>query len=361
MAYIETSIPPMKVFVRRRFFNNDADDYGYERAVLISARCLEGSAVLFQVLTETGRMRDKLPISAFCWKIPDFEDVWDDFPFHSLQLWDCFSRDFTVVQLAYVYNCRVSVLMKNRKTLEGQYQWTIQWAGNTNAGGADITLAEDGSEHKSHHFIKLENGLFALQPNNRITKWHEPSFCTKPVDPDELPWEVNQEEYCCEQHEKWATENSQSYFYGLAKKMEEEGTLPEIPETVSFVSFERDISNPPGEPKEIKTPEGIPSGVYLKDEKSYNSREEAMLVQYEAVPGPRYTIGPFQVDAAGMEPHSGGSKIQDIMPIWNPTKDKRHYGFNLSPAAQELSDKLRELDRGTKAQDTPDSHPKPPQ
>jgi hypothetical protein len=244
MAYIETSIPPMKVFVRRSFLNGNIDDKSYEQAVLISVRCLEGSAALFQILTETGRMRDKLPLSAFCWKIPDSEDVWEKYPFHSLQLWDCFSRDFSIVQLSYVYNCRTTILMKDRSQLEGQYQWTIQWAGNNNLGGADITLAEDGSEHKCHHFIRLDNGLFALQPNNRILKWNEPSFCTKPIGKDEAPWVVNEAEYCCEQHEKWTTEDSRSYFYELAKKMEEEGPLPEIPETVSFVSFERDISKP---------------------------------------------------------------------------------------------------------------------
>ncbi len=182
----------MKVFVRRSFLNGNIDDKSYEQAVLISVRCLEGSAALFQILTETGRMRDKLPLSAFCWKIPDSEDVWEKYPFHSLQLWDCFSRDFSIVQLSYVFNCRTTVLMKDRSQLEGQYQWTIQWAGNTNLGGADITLAEDGSEHKCHHFIRLDNGLFALQPNNRILKWNEPSFCTKPIGKDEAPWVVNE-------------------------------------------------------------------------------------------------------------------------------------------------------------------------
>jgi hypothetical protein len=254
MAYIETSIPPMKVFVRRSFLNGNIDDKSYEQAVLISVRCLEGSAALFQILTETGRMRDKLPLSAFCWKIPDSEDVWEKYPFHSLQLWDCFSRDFSIVQLSYVYNCRTTILMKDRSQLEGQYQWTIQWAGNNNLGGADITLAEDGSEHKCHHFIRLDNGLFALQPNNRILKWNEPSFCTKPIGKDEAPWVVNEAEYCCEQHEKWTTEDTKSYFYDLKENLKN-----------------RTDFNPLYEPRDI---DGL-SGFYLKDGEIYGSKEEA--------------------------------------------------------------------------------------
>ncbi len=244
----------MKVFVRRSFLNGNIDDKSYEQAVLISVRCLEGSAALFQILTETGRMRDKLPLSAFCWKIPDSEDVWWKYPFHSLQLWDCFSRDFSIVQLSYVFNCRTTVLMKDRSQLEGQYQWTIQWAGNTNLGGADITLAEDGSEHKCHHFIRLDNGLFALQPNNRILKWNEPSFCTKPIGKDEAPWVVNEAEYCCEQHEKWTTEDTKSYFYDLKENLKNRADF-----------------NPLYEPRDI---DGL-SGFYLKDGEIYGSKEEA--------------------------------------------------------------------------------------
>lgn len=231
MAYIETSVPPTKVFLRRKFLNGNEDDQSYEKAVLISVRCMEGSAALFQVLTETGRLRDKLPLSAFCWRIPDSEDVWNEYPFHSLQLWDCFSKDFGIVQLSYIYNCNVDVLMKNRKVLTGQYQWTIQWGGNNNCG-PDLTLAEDGSEHKSHHLIKLDNGLFALQPNNRIIRWYEPSFCTRKPDPNEPPWTVNEMEYCCEQHEKWMTTDSNEYYYGADAAAKDSGVCPEPQGTV---------------------------------------------------------------------------------------------------------------------------------
>jgi len=214
MAFIETSLPPIKVWVRDGFFFDDPDNQEYvgkyTKAILISVRCNEGSAALFQVLTEHGMMRDKLPISAICWKQPDTEEVWKTYPFHSLQLWDCFSKVFTLVGLNYVYNANVEVLMKNGDTLGGTYLLTIQWGSNENTG-VDLTLAEDFQEHKSHHMIMLDNGLFALQPNNRIVKWYEPSFVTS--DYKGKPWKINTQEYSCEQYDKWMTEDSDSYLY----------------------------------------------------------------------------------------------------------------------------------------------------
>ena len=214
MAFIEASIPPIKVWVRDGFFFDDPDNQEYigkyTKAILISIRCNEGSAALFQVLTEHGMMRDKLPISAICWKIPESEEVWNKYPFHSLQLWDCFSKVFSVVGLNYIYNANVDVLMKNGETLGGTYMLTIQWGSNENTG-IDLTLAEDFQEHKSHHLIMLDNGLFALQPNNRIIKWYEPSFVT--TEYKGKPWKINTQEYSCEQYDKWMTEDSDNFLY----------------------------------------------------------------------------------------------------------------------------------------------------
>jgi len=223
MAFIEASLPPIKVWVRNGFFFNDPDNPEYigkyTKAILISIRCNEGSAALFQVLTEHGMMRDKLPISAICWKIPEDETVWKRYPFHSLQLWDCFSKVFTVTTLNYIYNANVDIKMKNGDVLGGNYLLTVQWGANETFG-QDLTLAEDFQEHKSHHMFTLDNGLFALQPNNRVIKWYEPSFVTSEY--EGKPWKINTQEYSCEQYDKWMTEDSDNYLYSTSEKMMKE-------------------------------------------------------------------------------------------------------------------------------------------
>jgi hypothetical protein len=207
MAYIEHNFFPLKVFVRDEYMYQHTKGLGsMTPGVVISVRCMPGQAALFQVLLENGVLRDKLPSHALLTepKLPD-----PDLPFHYLQLWNCFSYNFTLLQLNYLNDAPVEVYMKDRKWYPGKYYATINWGSND--PNTDLTLSEDPAEHKSHHIIFLDNGQIALQPNNRI-KWSEPSFVTKafPTKPDYL---VCNEFYNVEDHEKWATEDSDVMFY----------------------------------------------------------------------------------------------------------------------------------------------------
>ena len=208
MSYIEGNFFPMKVFLRNEYLYQFEKGKGeFTEGVLISVRCMAGQVALFQVLLNNGVLRDKLPSHAFL-NIPEIPK--DDLPFHYLQIWNCFSSNFTLLTLNYLYDTRVSVFMKDKKWHEGSYYATINWAENNQ--DCDLTLAQDPMEHKSHHIILLDNGQIALQPNNRI-KWGEPSFVTKPF-PENPDFLVNKEWFNSEGFEKWETEDSQRYFYG---------------------------------------------------------------------------------------------------------------------------------------------------
>ena len=56
---------------------------------------------------------------------------------------------------------------------------TFDWVNNA--------FSDEPSQRKDAHLIRLDNGNFALQPNNR-TLWKDPSFTTK--EPP-LDWKVN--------------------------------------------------------------------------------------------------------------------------------------------------------------------------
>jgi hypothetical protein len=207
MAYIEHNFFPLKVFVRNEYMYQHIKGKGqFTPGVVVSVRCMPGQAALFQVLLDNGVLRDKLPSHALLTKpiLPN-----PDLPFHYLQLWNCFSYNFTLLELNYVAEAPVDVYMKDRKWYRGKYFATINWGSNDI--NTDITLAEDPSEHKSHHIIVLDNGQIALQPNNRI-RWYEPSFVTKefPAKPDYL---VCNEFYNVEDQDKWKTEDSDRMFY----------------------------------------------------------------------------------------------------------------------------------------------------
>tara|TARA_R100001480_G_scaffold107285_1_gene109268 strand:+ start:520 stop:1161 length:642 start_codon:yes stop_codon:yes gene_type:complete len=207
MAYIEHNFFPMKVFLRNEYLYQDKKGHGeFSEGVIISVRCMPGQVALFQVLLDNGVLRDKLPSHAL---LTEPKTPTPDLPFDYLQIWNCFSYNFTIVQLSYLYDTPVSVYMKDKKWYDGTYYATINWGSNDS--NCDLTLSEDPMEHKSHHIILLDNGQIALQPNNRI-KWTEPSFVTKPF-PAKPDYLVCKDYYNAEGYEKWHTEDSQRMFY----------------------------------------------------------------------------------------------------------------------------------------------------
>ena len=113
MAYIEHNFFPLKVFVRNEYLYQNKKGFGeFTECVIVSVRCLPGQAALFQVLLDNGVMRDKLPSHALLTE-PKIPEV--DLPFHYLQIWNCFSYNFSVLHLSYIYDTRVSVFMKDKK------------------------------------------------------------------------------------------------------------------------------------------------------------------------------------------------------------------------------------------------------
>lgn len=207
MAYIESNFFPIKLYLRDEYLYQNQKGVGeFTECVVLSVRCMPGQAALFQVLLPNGVVRDKLPSHALLTK-PELPDP--DLPFHYLQIWNCFSYNFTIIQLNYLKDAPVEIYAKDRKWYGGKYFATINWGSND--PNADMTLAEDPSEHKSHHIILLSNGQIALQPNNRI-KWSEPSFVTKPF-PEKPDYLVCNEFYNVEDQEKWHTEDSDRMFY----------------------------------------------------------------------------------------------------------------------------------------------------
>ena len=207
MAYIEHNFFPLKVYVRDEYMYQHKKGQGnFTEGIVISVRCMPGQVALFQVLLNNGVLRDKLPSHAL---LTSPNTPTPDLPFHYLQIWNCFSYNFTLLQLNFIKDAPVEIYMKNRQWYSGKYFATINWGSNDI--NTDISLAEDPMEHKSHHIILMNNGQVALQPNNRI-KWSEPSFVTKPF-PTKPDYLVCSEFYNSEDTEKWHTEDSDRMFY----------------------------------------------------------------------------------------------------------------------------------------------------
>lgn len=207
MAYLVHNLKPIKVWLRKEFQYDRQKHHGeFERAVCISAKSIPGRAMEFELLTEHGVLRDKLPIEAF---------VWDkDAPYirtHNLQLWNCFSYNFTIIEKPWLSRC--AVFCKDKEKRYGNCLWTFDWSGESD--NYDYSLAEEPDEHKCLHFIKMDNGTFMLQPNNRV-QWFEPSFITKPF-PSKPDYKVTTHVEDVEQGDKWKTSDDDKQFYEIEK------------------------------------------------------------------------------------------------------------------------------------------------
>ena len=132
--------------------------------------------------------------------------------FHYLQLWNCFSANFSAIEINYLSGLRVDTTLKDKTIASGRYLWSFQW-GPDMTHGLDLTLAVDPSEHKSGHFIMLDNGMFAIQPNNRL-QFYEPSHVTKRF-LSQPNYKVNTDEWNCEAYSKWITESSNNWAYEI--------------------------------------------------------------------------------------------------------------------------------------------------
>lgn len=205
MAYLVHNLKPIKVWLRQEYQYDRQSHHGeFERAILITAKSIPGRAMEFELLTERGVLRDKLPIEAFCStkfapliKTPD------------LQLWNCFSYNFTVIQKQWLNRCVVFTKTKEKK--KGTYLWTFDWCGQSD--NFDYSLAEEPDEHKCMHFIQMDDGTFMLQPNNRV-QWFEPSFVTKPF-PSKPDYKVTTLAIDCEEGDTWKTSDNDLQFYDI--------------------------------------------------------------------------------------------------------------------------------------------------
>ena len=213
MSYIIASLPPLKCFVRREFLYNFTKGQGeLEPAIWVSLKALRGQVFRIEsLLPNYGALYDKLPLHAYVWR-EDYEQVVDgDLPIDILQLWDCMGYRFTVLEKIGLRNLGVKFLGKDKAWWHGRYLFTVDFC----ADGMDVDtgFTEQAEEHKSFNFIRLENGQFACQPNNRCL-WYDQSLIPAEVKfPD---FQAAKDFYTVDGSRKWAA--GDDWFYGMEER-----------------------------------------------------------------------------------------------------------------------------------------------
>lgn len=200
---LNEDIPAIQCFLRKEYLYNLESHYGeLVPCVIIGLASISGRAIGFHCLTENGAMVWRLPISAFCHKkeAPRQE-------LRVLQLWDCFSEEVSVHAFSEIREVRVNVELEHRRWYPGSYLFTVDWCGTSAADNP----GDWG--HKCAHIIKLDNGNFAAQPNNRIL-WLDPAFVCDPFKekPDYI---TNEQIWKAEDGIKARTDKGDKMFYDV--------------------------------------------------------------------------------------------------------------------------------------------------
>lgn len=204
MSFLIHNLPPVPVKVRKEYLYDLEYGHGeFVEGMWISVKSVSGKALYFETLLfEYGALYDKLPLSAFVWK----EDH-GDLSLDTLQLWDCFDYDITVIQKPLL--TRAKFFAKDKNFYEGDYMFTIDTC-HADDSRIDTNFSEQDPEHKSFNIIKLDNGQFAAQPNNRVI-WSDASLIPKETKmPD---FKVCTQNYSVEGTDKWSVGHTDEWQY----------------------------------------------------------------------------------------------------------------------------------------------------
>ena len=208
--FLVANLPPVECFVRKEYLY-DLDGRGegeFTPAIWVSVKSIRGRALYFESLvTDYGALYDKLPLSAYTWRT----EIGCELPLDYLEIWDSFSSHITVIEKATLKGLRCAMYAKDKEYYQGEYMFTIDSC-HDDPNMLNTTLSETPNEHKSFNIIKLDNGQFAAQPNNRM-KWFEQSLIAHETkDPD---FKVSTKYFSVEQNPKWSAGNQDRYFYEL--------------------------------------------------------------------------------------------------------------------------------------------------
>ena len=217
MGYLVANIPPIEVFIRKEFlydFQTDAKGKllginEFESAHWITTKSIPNQALYFESFVhEYGALFDKLPIHAFVWKTDIDQNKL--YPLDWLQLWDCFSYNISIIKKQRLRNARCEVIMKDKSRAPGYYMFTIDSC-SSDPNEVDVSWSETPNEHKSFNIIKLDNGQFAAQPNNRILWKHQSQ--TPSTDLKTPDFRFSTKTWICENSDRWSAAGSTTFTY----------------------------------------------------------------------------------------------------------------------------------------------------
>lgn len=205
MPELNANIPATEAFVRGNYLRDQRDSHDkFFPCILFGVGSLPDRVPVFHFLMEDGGIWWRMPISAFC-QAPDTPPM----DLHDLVLWNSFSPHIAVTKFDALDGMRMIYTDRHRRQHSGKYLFTLDWH-QPDHNIVDAGYSENWGQHKCGHVIALDNGNYAIQPNNRV-RLFDPSFTVKTAPVIERL--LNTHAYAVEDAAKWVTGDDDRYDY----------------------------------------------------------------------------------------------------------------------------------------------------
>ena len=173
MAQLNANTPYIECYIRNKYIYGP-DSEGLTEGYIFGVKSMINRPMHFHFQSCFGAVFWQMPISAFC-QHEDFDilDENEERRLSLLQTWDCQDNDIAVTTFGFLQNRRVDVFCRDRVWRSGKYVFTIDdYEGDLNE--LNIGYAND-QDSKCYHFLAMDDGNFAIPPNN-LLRWHNPDF-----------------------------------------------------------------------------------------------------------------------------------------------------------------------------------------
>jgi hypothetical protein len=200
---LNSNIPSFKAFVRKSYFTkNELDADEFYNVYVFALQSCAGKIVTFHVLTDSGMLRSRVPLSEIYTKIPT-----KDIPYNYKQLWDCFSENVSVIEYDFLAFHRCQIVLRDSTKVWATYIFTIDWYNNP--------YSDEPSDYKCGHVLESDDGYLLCMPNNRIF-WKDSNWVTKQLPDDLKQFKVDTNLDSVEnQSDKWVVEDTNSFYYDI--------------------------------------------------------------------------------------------------------------------------------------------------
>lgn len=183
MSQLNANIPYIFAYIRDCYLFSDKRK-SLTACYIFGVKAELNRPLRFHCQLENGAVFWSLPISAFTWlEKYDVMGKTEEEILSNLEWWDCQSSDIAVTTFSYLEGYNVDYKSRCGTWYKGTYLFTIDDYYSDN-NSLPVGYAND-SDSKCFHVIQLDNGRFALSPNNFL-RWHNLNFC-EPYDLNNPP------------------------------------------------------------------------------------------------------------------------------------------------------------------------------